>query len=249
MNSATTSHEPLSIRPISTISPGIIVYSYSTPIPSESNGLEDVPLSTLEPTSTASTVRFVPPPPHIFPTWSVPSQPHHSQPTAANMSRSNVNTGAIAGGIVGGLALVILAVAAIFYCRSKNRVPYNRWKGLARDSWQDLEGKTGGAAAPSASAFPPLSEAKTPESIAQDNYTKYVPRSEGRFSPLTKTINPTFNRIAQHHSSSDPFSDRASSQFKDGFDGPCEDVDGFEMKVNPSSPERFPKELDAERNT
>lgn len=235
---ATTTRQRLSVHPILTPSPNAVVYSYSTPTSAATPSFSKFVPSSTDP------LQFMPPAPHIHPPWSTQI---HTRPTSARSKPASINAGAIAGGIVGGFVLVIAAVAAVFCFRSRRGSRRNRWKTHARGSWQDLEGK---GAPLAATPGRPFDEAERPEPGVEDNYTKYVPRTDGKLSFLPKTVSPTFTRIMQHHSSGslDPFAD---PQIEPQRHGGCsnDDVDNIEMKVNPSSPSRARYPYDMKGNT
>lgn len=144
------------------------------------------------------------------------------------------------GAVIAGFLLVVAIIISVFYCCCRNR-PRHSWRKSGPGSWQDLEGKdingVGAAALNADSHLDVFKELDTPESDAQDNYTKYVPRTDCRGSPLTKSISPTLSRIMKHHSSPDPFAD---SQAAGGRNGPgyildSEVANAIEMTVQPSS--------------
>ncbi|KAG5645193.1 hypothetical protein DXG03_006711 [Asterophora parasitica] len=182
---ATTSHNTLFVFAVSTVSPEVVKHPTPT---SAFAGIQDTPI----------VVPFwYSPPAHVFPTAPVNTRHSHtSRPRPA----TTINTGAIVGGIFGGCILLVAVVVTIFYWRDRRR-----WNASTRSSWQDLEGKTAGAAPPGQIPF----DGPKTKSGAGGKYTKYVPRIMGKFSPLG--ISP-FGR-ARHHLP----------------------TDGIEMENNPSS--------------
>ncbi|KAF8070192.1 hypothetical protein FPV67DRAFT_1668069 [Lyophyllum atratum] len=235
MDSATTTYNSLPVSRVSTVPSGAVVYSYSTPSPSDTPILltdfmpsfTDPVDSEFMPLSTDS-AEFMPPPPQIFPTWAIPT-------TSASSSPSSPNVGAIIGAVVGAVVLLAAAIAAIFYFRCRKGSSRNKLGRSPRGSWQDLEGKGYGAA-----ALPGTRDQAKMEPSTEDNYTHYPFRGQGRFSALPKTASPAV------HSPSDPFSDsQAAAQHSGGF---SDDEDSIEMRVNPASPVGTQRQFDWERN-
>ncbi|KAJ7262239.1 hypothetical protein B0H12DRAFT_321865 [Mycena haematopus] len=101
------------------------------------NGLSDVPSPTGDTISEYS-LSYIPGP---FDSWATES----AAPTFASASGSSDNhKGKIAGGVVGGLAVVIATVGAIVYLRLRGNRSTTHWRNRATGAWQDQEGKAGG---------------------------------------------------------------------------------------------------------
>ncbi|KAG6907666.1 hypothetical protein DXG01_007870 [Tephrocybe rancida] len=221
LDSAMT-REPLSVYPVSTLSPGIIMYSYSTPAPSKAltTSAEQVTLTLVAPTLSAS---YRPTPPHI----AIPSQTH---PAFTAATGAPISTGAIVGIVLGVLALVIASTSAIFYF-------YHRKRKLDRadqGSSQDIEKK--GATFDLRSHHFHFEDSKAPPLSDLDKYTEYVPRTEGRLSPVSQMVPTTFGRIKEHHTSSDPFADpKYPSTCNNTREGTSERrIDAIDMVISPS---------------
>ncbi|KAG6820978.1 hypothetical protein H0H93_008607 [Arthromyces matolae] len=163
---------PASPYPVSTISPGVVVYSYSTPAP---------------------TTSFTPSPPHIV---------HPSLPPS-RVIHNNFSTDTIIGIALGGATFIAILAGTIFYLCRRKRLSGQQKKKKIGCGWKDLESED----AFDLASLPSYDEMKSPELKTSSHYTKYSARTQGRLSPVSQTLPPTFNLIKEHHSSCDPFTD------------------------------------------
>ncbi|KAJ6499362.1 hypothetical protein C8R45DRAFT_982189 [Mycena sanguinolenta] len=100
------------------------------------DGLTQVP----KPSSPVSAISYVPGP---FDSWATEAAPPTS--VSAPVSSSNKsNKGKIAGGVVGGLAVVISAISVLVFLRFRSRRSTTHWRNRPTGAWLDQEGKAGG---------------------------------------------------------------------------------------------------------
>ncbi|KAG6842101.1 hypothetical protein C0991_002755 [Blastosporella zonata] len=197
------------LYPVSTISPGSVTHGYSTTVPS------NTPVAS----SKLITLTFATPAPSV---WYRPSPPHialptvHHIPTSSAMDHSQLTPGPIVGIVFGVLGVVMTIAMAIFCFCYRKRTKFGR---PAKAGWQDLEHK--GAVA----GRKPHYERATVTADILPNYTEYVPRTEGRLSPVSQSIPSTFGRIKEHHTL-DPFAD---PKIPDPYY-----TNNIEMSLNPS---------------
>ncbi|KAF8210169.1 aspartic peptidase domain-containing protein [Mycena galopus ATCC 62051] len=69
----------------------------------------------------------------------------NSVPTSAALSGSGKsNKGKIAGGVVGGLAVIIAAIGVLVFLRLRGKRSTTHWRNRGNGTWQDQEGNAGG---------------------------------------------------------------------------------------------------------
>lgn len=152
----------------------------------------------------ASSASYLPRPPHI----AIPT----SSPSVSGATRHRLDTAVIVGIVLGAVAFVIAAGSIVFYLFYRKRSSGRTRKREPRSSsWIDLERKNS-----SELSLPPYDEVKAPELGAFALYTKYVPRTLGRLSPVSQTVPPTFDLIKEHHLSSDLSTEPATPPARNG---------------------------------
>ncbi|TFK44630.1 hypothetical protein BDQ12DRAFT_27534 [Crucibulum laeve] len=226
-------NSPSQPAPTQTV-PAVIVngLSYVTPHPTPTNPLEDVFPETITRSGSVfvsyATIT-------LYPVSATPDEDMHppsASPDTTTASHST-NKGAIAGGIIGGLAVLVAAIAA-FICL-RRRSP-RRWRDAPSRRWADLDRKAVVANAP------------TPVERVQNPFEQYEVKSnltsnQSSAIPAIKPIAPLFIREKHQQPTLDPFADPEASPLRDHhrrssstFIGSHRQVDNIEMEVNPSSP-------------
>ncbi|KAG5342946.1 hypothetical protein C0989_005895 [Termitomyces sp. Mn162] len=193
LDSVGTTYEPLFAESVPTLSHGVVAYSSSTPVlPDTSTG---IPMQATLPTPTSSTL-YLPRPPHI----AIPTP----SPSVSEAADDRLDIGAIVGIVLGVLAFVVATGAIIFYLCRRKRLSSETKKQASRGSWIDLESKN---IRYDLASLPSYDEVKAPALGASAHYTKYVPRTLGRLSPISQMVPPTFDLIKDHHLFSDLLTD------------------------------------------
>jgi hypothetical protein len=153
-----------------------------------------LPISSLKTSVTTVTPLEIPSTlPYTFPPWSISPSP------LLNTSKSNTNTAAIVGVIVGGSVLLVIVAVALFILRRRFSLPWKKNNGR----WHDMESRrVGETALPNGPD--PYHDMKVVAPSVQDHIT-HVAQSEG-IKP-SESIFPTLAQLSKVHDSchSSPF--------------------------------------------
>ncbi|KAK7057246.1 hypothetical protein R3P38DRAFT_1168313 [Favolaschia claudopus] len=105
------------------------------PSPVSVNGVSQVPI----PSISQHSLSYDPGP---FLSWATESA---TIPTANASASTKSNKGKIAGGVVGGLAVLVAAIAALVFLRFRRKRSTTHWRNRANGLWRDTEAKNEGA--------------------------------------------------------------------------------------------------------
>ncbi|KAG6862239.1 hypothetical protein C0995_002170 [Termitomyces sp. Mi166 len=227
LDSVAPTRRPMFVSPVSTLSNGVVEYGYPTPLspPHVPTGISrEVTPSISTPTSSAS---YWPRPPHI----AIPAP----SPSISRAVDNRLDTGAIFGIVIGALAFVIGIGTIVFCLCHRKRSSGATRKEESLRNWIDLESESNIS---DLDSLPPYDEVKAPELGASAHYTKYVPRTLGRLSPISQMVPPTFDLIKEHHFSSDSSTDSQASPMRKGSKGTHQNIspgylNDIELRVTP----------------